>query len=233
MSFSQVTLVEAVARLVKVQLVPGPVAPGKESRLASRFLGRRKSGELLLAAPQGKRGKVFLSPGSRIGMVFAVAGQTYQAQSVVVDHCLFQPNPARRVDAVVIKRPEKVTCLNQRSQPRWEADVEHAPFASLWPAGSISEDATPAPRVGRLANWSSEGMGLLFDQPLHLEDGAEVIIRLEGRTMPEHPVYRAALRHCTPRSEGGFLAGFAEVTELGPGQAVPIMESLATTTEPD
>ncbi len=227
MSFSEVTLVEAVARLVKVQIVPAPTAPGKESRLASRFLGQRGKGELLLAAPETRKGKVFLSTGCRIGLVFSVAEQTYQAQTAVADHCLFQPAPGRRVDAVVVWRPEKVTCLDQRSQPRWQADTNEPVFASLWPAEELGLAGVPAPRVGRLANWSAGGMGLVFDTPPALEDGADVVIRLEGRGLSEHPVYRAVLRHCTPRPEGGFLVGLADAEELGPGQAVWIMEARA------
>ena len=226
-SFSQVALLEAVARMARVQLVPRPTAPGKESRLASRFLAIRANGEVILEAPRAKRGKVFLSPGCRLGLVFAVANQVYQAQTAVADNCLFQATPAHRVDAVAVFHPEKVLPLNQRSQPRWEVDVHEPMYASLWPAAELSGQARPAPRVGRLVNWSAAGMGLLFDAPLPLADNCDVVIRLEGRKLSEHPIYRGVLRHCTARPEGGYLAGFAHATELAPGQAVDIVESIA------
>jgi hypothetical protein len=192
-----------------------------------------KDGRVILAVPaaEGARNKkVFLPVGCDVGMVFPVGGLLLQAVTHVLDHCHHQQHPPRRVEAIIVARPGKVTALSQRQNPRWEIDPSDRIAASIWSAESLASGARPLPRMGRLANWSDGGLGICLGEPLPCQAETEVIIRLEGRKPNEFPIYRGVLKHFTPRPDGQFLAGFGEVVELGPGQAVPIMESLAAST---
>jgi hypothetical protein len=230
-SFSEVTIVEAIARLAGVCLVVRPLRPGPERRLSSRFLGMEADGKPILSVPAAegpKNRKVFLPVGCDVGMVFQVGELLLQAVTRVVGHCHHQQYPSRRVEAIIVARPMKVTELSRRGNPRWEIDPSEQIAASVWAAQGLAPGSLVAPRLGQLVNWSADGFGVSLPKPLPCQAGTEMIIRLEGRRIREFPIYRGVLKHCTPRSDGQFLAGFGEVVELRPGQAVNVMESLAS-----
>ena len=120
-----------------------------------------------------------------------------------------------------------MTELRQRKQPRWEIDPADQVAVSLWPAETLASGAPTTPRTGYVVNRSAEGLGVRLCQALPLPIGTEMIVRIESRGPRESLIHRGVLKHCTPMVDGQFLAGFGEVVELGPGQAVAIMESLA------
>jgi len=229
-SFSQVAIVEAVARLAQVCLVVRPLRSGPEKRLSSRFLGVAPDGNVVLAVPisEGPKGrKVFLPDGCYVGMVFSVGDMLLQAVTRVLGYCHHMQQPGRRVEALTVARPIKVTELSQRKHPRWEIDPAEQMAVSLWPAEILASGAPTTPRTGYAVNCSAEGLGVRLCQALPFPTGTEMILRIESRGPRESLIHRGVLKHCTPMADGQFLAGFGEVVELGPGQAVAIMESLA------
>jgi len=227
-SFSEVAVVEAVARQANVYLVIQPIRPGAETRLCSRFLSLNHSGDLVLEAPgtQTDRKKVFLPIGWEVLMKFPVGDFLLQAPSRVLGHCQYARRPARRIDAIVVERVGKVACLNRRKHPRREIDPAIVVAASVWPVDALRAGRCPDPRTGVLANRSRGGLGIRLDRPLPGQVGCEVIVRLEDRSAESCTICRAVLKHCTPVPDGKWLAGLGNVVELGPGQAVPLMESL-------
>ena len=228
-SFSQVALVEAVARQAAAYLVIRPIHPRSETRLCSRFLSLNDQGDLVLSAPetQADQKKVFLPIGWELDMTFPVGDLLLRASTRVLEHCQHAQNPTRRIDAIVVRRPSKVTSLNRRRHPRQEADPSVRVAASVWPGLALRGGRCPAPRIGVLANRSRIGLGIRFATKLQADVGCEVVIRLEDYSAESCAIYRAVVKHHTPAGDGKWLVGFGEAVELGPGQAVPIMESLA------
>jgi len=227
-SFSEVALTEAIARLTSVYITVKPVSPGSDRLLCSRFLATRPAGDLILAEPWAADKKVFLPVGWDLGIAFSVGEFILQARTRVLDHCQFRLHPTRHVDAMVVQRPDKLVSLNQRKHPRHEVDPSSHVMVSMWFSGDMERLRGEKPRIGRLLNRSQDGLGVGFDVPLPARTDVQVILRLEEKDAASCGIYRAVLKHCTLTPQGIWLAGLGEVTELGPGEAVPIMESLAT-----
>ena len=228
-SFSEVAFVEAVARQVSLTLVIRPIRPGAPTHLSSRFLAADSRGNPVLAAPwaQEERDKVFVPVGWDLGMTFPMGGFTLQARSHVLGHCQHRRYPTRRVDALLVERSTRVVSLSSREHPRTVMDPQRRILACLWPADQLSGRPAGAPRTGLLANRSEGGMGVRLDCPPALEVGQEAIVRLTESGADSARIFLGTLEHCTADSSGKWLAGLGDVVELGPGQAVPIMESLA------
>jgi hypothetical protein len=198
--------------------------------LSSRFLGIDKGGRLILAVPttgDTTAEKVFLPVGCDVGMIFSVGGLLLQVVTRVLDHCHYRQFRDRRVEALAVQRPSHVTELSHRKNLRWEVDVGEQITASIWPVEGLCSAAPPPPRIGRLVNWSDSGLGVCLAELIPHQLGTAMVIRLERWKPQDSSIHRGVLRHCTPKPDGQFLAGFGNVVELGPGQAVPIMESLA------
>jgi len=231
-SFAEVALAEAIARRARVDLVLKPVTPSTDKRLRSRFLGVARTGGLVLDVPVGARvRRVYLPCGWELGMAFPVGGFLLQTRTTVLDHCQFALYPTRRVDAVVVARPGRILAVNRRKQPRYEVDPSRTVVACLWPAEALISGGRVFPRVGRLKNFSREGLGLVFPTVLPYEPGTEMVLRLEEHAREEHRLVSAVFRHSTALGDGQWLAGFSDVVELGPGQRIGIIESLAGTSE--
>lgn len=226
-SFSQVALVEAVARQTGVCLVIRPIHPHGESRLCSRLLGINEDTDLVLAAPWTRAGKdkVFIPVGWGAEVTFPVAEFVLQVPTRVLGHCQFPLRPPRRVDAMVLRSLGKVVPLYRRRQPRHDVSPSTVVVASVWPAAQLSAGARP--RSGVLANRSGIGLGIRFEKRPLLETDRQMIVRLEDSGADSRRIYRATLKHCTPLPDGKWLAGFGDLVELTPGRAVPIMEALA------
>lgn len=229
-SFSEVAFVEAVARHATAYLLIRPIRRGAETYLRSRFLSVNEAGDLVLAAPttDDRRRKVFLPIGWDVSIRFPVGDFLLQARTSVLGHCQFLSQANRRVDALVVERAGRVVAMNERDQPRREVDVSRHVAVSIWPADELAGAGPLRPRSGFLANRSPRGMGVRIHREIGLGVGARVVIRIEDRAVEACTICRAVLKHCTVGGDGEFLVGFGEVTELGPGQDVPVMESLAS-----
>jgi len=180
-SFSEVAVVEAVARLASVWLVVRPLRPGPERRLSSRFLGIDKGGRLILAVPttgDTTAEKVFLPVGCDVGMIFSVGGLLLQVVTRVLDHCHYRQFRDRRVEALAVQRPSHVTELSHRKNLRWEVDVGEQITASIWPVEGLCSAAPPPPRIGRLVNWSDSGLGVCLAELIPHQLGTAMVIRL-------------------------------------------------------
>ena len=226
-SFAEVTLLEAVARKVRVELNCRGVASRRPLRLSSQMLGLDDRDRLLLEEPRADKHKVFLPPGWELGMAFSVGEYFVQVRSTVLDHCQHLLEPQRRVEAMVVQRPEQILALNRRQHERTELDASCRVTAHIWPLDDLlSRNHLRAP-TGRLRNISPGGLGIeLSDEPGWAR-GQEVLISLSEPAWPQHRLFRACFRHCTQTGRGSFLAGFGDALEWGPGQSVHMIERLA------
>jgi len=228
MSFEQVAFNEAAARRVRVSLMLRPVHAGDPGQLSSRFLGTASAWQIVLATPTGPGGrKVFLPDGWSVGMGFAVGNLFIQAHSTVEGHCQYSVHSTRRVDGLVVRRPERVTSVIRRRETRHEPPAGEFVTATVWPERGLLADEEPPRREGRLVNWSDSGLGIRLPSPLPLSPGEPVVVRIDGLGADPRRFCTGIFKHCTPIHEGGHLAGVGEVTELDPGQAVGIVEALA------
>ena len=231
-SFSEVALVEAVARMASVYLALRPVPPSRHRRLTSRLLAFDGCGDLVLDVPAAGEDKVFIPADWDVGLFFPVGEFMLQALTRVVGHTFHRTCSNRRVDALIVRRPERLISLNQRSEVRQEVS-QYVPV-TIWP--SERSDSDPAlgdppllgpPRLGLLANRSPNGLGVLLQSDARIEPGTSVLVRLEDPASATADLFRAVLKHCTGQIGGGYLAGLGELAELGPGQAVELIRMLA------
>jgi len=227
--FSATSFVEAVARRARVDLVLKPVTPSSERRLISRFLGLHGGDGLVLAVPQAKGRKVFVPTGWDLGMLFPVGGFALQARTTVLGHCQFRLRPSRRVDAIIIQRPSEILAINRRKHPRHDVDLSRPVRASLWVADRLAGGQASPTQVGQLRNWSEGGLGIEFPAELACDAGTETILRLEEPGSDQCRILRGVLAHCTQMSVSRWLAGFANVAELCPGEASRMIRSLVST----
>ena len=228
-SFTEVTFVEAAARRARVDLVIKPVTPGGDKRLTSRFLGLAGPERLALDPPKTVKGKkVFIPVDWLVGMSFELADIWFQATATVLEHYMFQQFTTRRVDALIVKQPTKViSSPNRRETPRRQVDPAKPFLATVWVAEDMADTKHKSLVVGRLCDWTGDGLGVRLAKPLALDVGVRVIVRLDRAVTGECIFLWGTFRHCTSAGDGTWLAGFAEVTNVGPGEAVGLMEFLA------
>jgi hypothetical protein len=226
-SFAEVTLLEAVARKVRVELNCRGVASRRPLRLSSQMLGLDDQDRLLLEEPRAGAHKVFLPPGWELGMAFSVGEYFVQVRSSVLDHCQHLLEPQRRVEAMVVQRPGQILALNRRQHERTELDASCQVTAHIWPFDELLSGNRLGARTGRLRNISLAGLGIeLSDEP-GWPRGQEVLISLSEPAWPQDRLFRACFRHCSQAGRGAFLAGFGDVLEWGPGQSVRMIDRLA------
>jgi hypothetical protein len=226
-SFAELSFLEAVARYTRVDLNIKPVVPGDARRLVSRFLGFQGTDRLVLDVPQAGGRKVFVPVGWQVGMAFVV-GQCYlQARSTVVDHSAYQGRGTRRVDSLVVERPERILAADRREHPRHVIDPNVYIFVAIWRVADLAGGRTATVRSGRLLDRSEGGLGIRLESPLTWQVGTEVVVRLEQRGADQFPLLCAVLKH-HPKEQGeSWLAGFGDVRELAPGQAPALIEAIA------
>jgi len=232
-SFSEITFIEAAARRTRVGLVLTPVTPGGPKRLISHFLGIAGEGRLVLATPETIKGKkVFVPPGWRVGLAFELGGFWFQAATDVLEHGMFQRYAIRRVDALIVRQPERLkSSPNRRDRPRQQADPTKPFLATIWSEEDVEQTRHDPLGVGRLQDWSETGLGVNLAKPLTLAAGRRAIIRLDRAVTEECLFVWGTLRHCTPADGGIYLAGFGDVRNVGPGEAVSLMEFMALSRE--
>jgi hypothetical protein len=232
-SFSEVSIMEAVARKVEVEVVINPGAGVPCSSATSRFLGMDEQGRLALRIPvtaQDPPQKQPIGVGRDVGLLFAVGEYVFQADSTVLEHTSFPVTPVRREDALILRLPEHTQLLSKRVEPRFDIDPDRPVATRIWDWQQLAEGAEQGPRSGRLANWSASGFGVSTGGQLPMDIGDTVLVRVEQHRSSEYKLYQAVLKHLTRQSDGKWLAGFGHVNELRPGQATPLIEQL---TRPD
>jgi hypothetical protein len=228
-SFAEVTFIEAAARRLRVDLILTSVLPKGERRLISRFLGLDSPRRIILAPPETAGGKkVFVPAGWVMGMSFDLANVWFQATTTVLEHCMFQQSPTRRVDALAVEQPNKLLSANRRGSPRQQVDAGRTVFATIWSAQRVTDEDLATLAAGRLQDWSPTGLGVRLGQPLDLATGQGAVICLENPADNGSIFLRGLLRHCTPLGDGNWLAGFGDVAELRPGEALSLMSFLAS-----
>ena len=226
-SFVEVSLAEAVARRVVLTLIPDPHQGPHGRKLTSRLAGLTEQGHLVASMPVQGEQKVLLSVGSPVTMVFVLGEHLLQACSRVREHLEYPIPPPRRDDAIVIDAPASIQQLAKRTQPRMDSDPKLPVATDVWSWDALASGSQGPHRSGRLANWSESGLGVASDACLPFESGQHCLIRLQPPGSQQYQLYSATLRHCTRRDDGKWLAGFADVQEVQPGQAVPLIQRLA------
>jgi hypothetical protein len=222
-SFAEIAVWEAVARRARVDLVIKPVTPHTETRLLSRFLGKPGDDQVALEVPRDRRGtKVFVPAGWEVGMAFEVGGLWLQARAEVVGHCQFAALPGMRVDALLIRPPQRILSLNRRRSPRYVADPTRPVWATVWAAERIDSGRGGSGRGGRLVDFSGGGLGIRLAAPPPLDVGGAAYIRLQALDADECPIYLGVLKHATPGDDGSWRVGFGEVEPVRPGEAASL-----------
>lgn len=229
-SFAEVTLAEAAARRLRVDLVLDPVVKGSQRRLISQFFGLGPGDGLVLAPPQTPGGsKVYLPLGWKLGMAFELSGFWVQARTTVLEHCQFPALPDRRVDAVVVKRPTEIVSLTRRCARRYAPALAKRPVVRIWPEGALGSPDLEPLDVGELVNWSegASGLGVRLPEALTMPIGARAVISLERSGMEDCRMLWGTLKHCSQDGEGSWVAGFGDLEEVGAGEAGDLAEFLA------
>ena len=60
-----------------------------------------------------------------------------------------------------------------------------------------------------------------------------MIIRLHVGKADEYPIFRGIVKHCTEDAPNSWIIGLGDVLNVGPGEAVSLMEILAAAHEQD
>ena len=229
---AEVTFIEAVARHARVDLILSPVVADGERRLISHFLGREAPSRLILAPPKKADGqKVFVPVGWDLGMSFDLANVWFQATTTVLEHCMFRQSASHRVDALAVEHPTQRLSATRRGAPRRCADPARPFTAIIWSAERVVDARLSPLQVGMLQDWSATGLGARLRHPLGLAPGDRAIICLERVTGEESIFLWGVLRHCTATDDGYWLAGFGDLTDMRPGEAVDLMSFLAAPAE--
>jgi hypothetical protein len=219
-SFAETTIIEAVARLVRVDLVLEPITAHTDTRLISRFIGLRDEGIVLAVPHTQKDEKVFVPDGWELGLAFELGPLWLQARTVVLAHCQHMFRSDKRVDALVIQRPDKLVSANRRREKRETAQGDHPVTVTLWPA----DKALSAGAIrGRLLDQSETGLGLELAARLKVEEGAEVLVRLHVRNARECPILRGTVRRSRATAEGFWIVGLGDIVEIAPGEATALL----------
>ncbi len=227
-SFAEVAFAEAAARRVRVNCIIKPVHEDDPRQLASRFLAQPVPDRLILEAATKPNGlKVFLPAGWNLGLGFAVGNLFMQAQATVLGQVLFPTRPGRRIDAIEVTRPDKVVSITRRREIRYEVEDPHLTCATVWCEDDLSEADSAVGREGRVVNWSDTGLGVCVPAEIRFPCDTPVILRVENLREQTRRYFRARFRHCTHDYQQGWLAGFAGVTEIAPGECFPLIERLA------
>jgi hypothetical protein len=227
-SFAEVAFAEAAARRVRVNCIIKPVHEDDPRQLASRFLAQPTPERLILAAATKPNGqKVFLPTGWKLGLGFAVGNLFMQAQATVLGQILFSARPGRRIDAIEIGKPDKVVSITRRREIRYEVEDPHLTCATVWCEAALFETGPGVGRQGRVVNWSDTGLGICVPAEIPFPADTPVILRVQNLREKTCRYFRAHFRHCTHDYHQGWLAGFADVAEIAPGECFPLIERLA------
>ncbi len=223
-SFTEVTLLEAVTRRVRADLIVEPVTPNSEARLISQILGINDNG-VILRVPKTKTGeKVFLPVGWSLGMSFEMGHLWLQARSEVLDHCLYAPQPGQKIDAIAVRRPSQILSSDRRRSPRHRIDPARTVMATVWPITETEDTPVGSICIGRLLNWSEGGLCASFKQRPPLPTGTQVCVRLQlPQAGQQCPILQGAVRRHCRSDDGSWVLGFGDVTEMGPGEATAFL----------
>ena len=99
-SFTDVSLMEAIARRVRVDLTVGPAGTAGLRCLITRLLSFVEPDRLALDIPRDRGRKVHLPNEAELGLFFSLGGYRMQTRTKVVDHCQLALRPGHRVDSL-------------------------------------------------------------------------------------------------------------------------------------
>ena len=219
-SFTDILLIEAVARRVRVTLIAKPGHPGQDGRFVTRLLAADAVGRLVLEVPTFSGRRVFVPTGSPVGLAFSLGLALIQARTTVRDHCQYRLQPTQRVDSILVDRPGNLIFGGERAHARTRVDPSACVPASLWLMGTFSMDQPLLVRDARLLDHSLRGFGIRVSEPLTWPKGAEVLIRLEEPLADAHRIFVGVLVRCDVDAETGlWVAGFDQVVEMRPGES--------------
>lgn len=215
-TFTETAVREAAARRTRVDLVLDPVTPGTDGRLISRLIGIDADGNLILDVPRTSSGnKVFVPAGWRLGLAFELADMWMQSRSVVVGHAQFPVRPARRVDALVVGRPERIISCNQRRRPRHKSDALKPVSAMIQAARDLERQGAPGPCLtAQLRDWSEGGLGLQLTGGHNLRIGLAVLVRVRIPGLTRESLFRGRIKHVTALGPEVSLIGVGDVREV-------------------
>jgi len=217
---------EAIARRVRVDLTVGPARKAGLRCLITRLLSLVEPDRLAMDIPRDRGRKVHLANETELGLFFSLGGYRMQTRTKVVDHCQLALRPGHRVDSLVVGRPEKLLTSNRRRSVRHQVDPSRYVAALLWEAEALSDGRGGPASTGWLVNVSAGGLGIHVKAPLPVEAGEEMVVRLKEIGAGECRLLRATLKHCTANADGMYTAGLGDVVELGPGQAIAMIETI-------
>lgn len=218
-TFAQLAVEQAVEQAARVDLTVDPVTPHSDRRLISRALGLAPDGVALTAPAAADGRKVFLPDDWRVGLAFDLAGLWFQARSRVVRHCFFAAQWPGRVDALVVRCPERLASCNRRQSLRRHLAPEEVTQVTLWrETGSGPAEVCK----GSLVDLSASGLGVetTSDPGLARDTAVRVRVRLPGTA--EAVVLSGSVKHCSP-GPCGWKVGIGDACELD-GRPVLIAE---------
>ena len=222
-TFTETAVWEAATRRTRVDLVLDPITPRTDSRLISRLLGLDDEGNLVLDVPRTSQDKkVFVPAGWQVGLAFELADLWMQSRSVVVGHCHYHIHSTRRIDALTVERPPRIVSCNRRRNPRQEVE----PFRSVSAAilatyGPDGQGPLPSHLVGRLRNWSEDGMGLEFIESHDLVPNCQLVIQVRIPALERASLFRGVVKHVTSLAPGLSLVGIGDIEEVAIPAAAP------------
>lgn len=230
-SFAATTIADAVARHLRVDLVLKPVTAETPPRLISRFLAIQDDDTVVLEMPHdANRHRVFVPVGWQLGMSFELGDLWVQAVSTVCGHDLFPLHPTRRIDALLVVRPNTIASCNRRRSPRLPVNDQAPVAAMFWPENADITVAAGA--AGRVRNWSDNGLAVELPANPRIQAGADVVVRLEASGARECLILRGRFKHCTRQDDGTWLAGMGDLAEIQPGESPKLMEYLSASQRP-
>ncbi len=219
-TFAQLAVEQAVEQAARVDLTVDPVTPHSDRRLISRALGMAPDGVALTAPAAADGRKVFLPDDWRVGLAFDLAGLWFQALSRVVRHCFFAAQWPGRVDAIVVRCPERLASCNRRQSLRRHLSPDEVTKVTLWRVTDAGPGAEAC--MGSLVDLSANGLGVetKADPGLARDTAVRVRVRLPGTA--EAVVLSGSVKHCSP-GPTGWKVGIGDACELD-GRPILIAE---------
>jgi hypothetical protein len=225
--FAETMLLEAVARRVRADLVVGSGRQTPNSRLISRFLGLEEPDGVVLEVPRTVDGElVYLPDGHRIGLSWQIADKFIQGTSEVIGHPQFLLKPPKRVDSLMVRRPEMAVLTNRRRETRHRLKRDETVRAELWLERDLLPGRFGPPHPGRLIDMSANGLGVALATPVTWEKGSKLLVGLRGGPPQSEGLYRAVLAYCITDKTYEWRAGLSSVQGVQPGELPALTEAL-------
>ncbi len=225
--FAETMLLEAVARRARADLVVGSGRQTPNSRLISRFLGLDEPEGIVLEVPRTVDGElVYLPDGHRIGLSWQIADKFIQGTSEVVGHPQFLLKPPKRVDSLMVRRPEMAVLTNRRQETRHRLRRDEIIRVELRLWRDVVSGRFGQPHLGHLIDMSAGGLGVATAIPITWEKGSKLLVRLQGGPPQSEGLYRAVLAYCIADETCQWRAGLSAVQGVQPGEVPSLTDAL-------